>query len=799
MSPEASPEALPELASGPSAADTVSMKRSLVGILVLLVIAAAAAAGAWAFRAHLAWPPFGRSMPMGIPRAAFEMPDGDLVVLEEGGRAYRADSSGILLWVASAGDYLGSIVELDVASDGTVYVLDRLLGDEQRFERIVRLNAEGQPAGVLVQKRFSKDGGFVPGALRVWGDSVYYLYSDDDGLSSLARVNIVDGKEHVIIKTDWALNRASLAAGGPDGAVAIAAAGAVVRYVRGRFELLSELNDDIEYPTEIRYRLDGTLLVADPYLGRIVSLAPDGAVKTVLDQTSLSAAAPKGSAAILDSFSVRGERIALVEGASSAVLVYDRLAAQFKPAPAPVLPESELRLSILAWACAGAAALSALMAVLIALVAVIRKAPVPLAAIAASLPALAALGILALSWARSDALAGAEAAMAERLDALAADAARAAPALPRAALAALDAPDDYASDEYKEAAAALAGIRLSAGDQEPYAVALRRSGGVFRFVVDSDASVRPGLPQRFVLPSYAAALEGGDSARGILRDAAGEWLAAAVPLRDDSGAVLALLELSVPLPKYPVLVVPGQSLARLAMAGGAVLAALACALLAAGVRMRSAEASRNVPDGGLFAAALSGEDGAGRDEPSGDQEGDEAGPPLASDTELHERFGIPAMPSMDDAGPTDYSIPEPDLPEEPAAMGDSGFDLPDFGDEGASQPPQVPEARLPPKLAPPAERPKPAAGLAASHRKAIDALKRGDAGTAAILLEDILAGHPNDPRVLNNLGIAYKRLGRLSDAIRCVRKAVALEPGNANTRANLERLEAAARPGAGRA
>jgi len=76
------------------------------------------------------------------------------------------------------------------------------------------------------------------------------------------------------------------------------------------------------------------------------------------------------------------------------------------------------------------------------------------------------------------------------------------------------------------------------------------------------------------------------------------------------------------------------------------------------------------------------------------------------------------------------------------------------------------------------------------HQVAIEALRGGDYAQAASLLEGLVAAQPDDSRAWNNLGIAYKRLGRIADAIAAVEKALSLEPGNDSTRRNLAALRA---------
>ena len=63
------------------------------------------------------------------------------------------------------------------------------------------------------------------------------------------------------------------------------------------------------------------------------------------------------------------------------------------------------------------------------------------------------------------------------------------------------------------------------------------------------------------------------------------------------------------------------------------------------------------------------------------------------------------------------------------------------------------------------------------------------------LLQSEVVQHPGDGRMLYDLGLALKGLGRFSDAIAAMRRATELSPEEAAWRRNLENLERAARGG----
>ena len=55
--------------------------------------------------------------------------------------------------------------------------------------------------------------------------------------------------------------------------------------------------------------------------------------------------------------------------------------------------------------------------------------------------------------------------------------------------------------------------------------------------------------------------------------------------------------------------------------------------------------------------------------------------------------------------------------------------------------------------------------------------RQGDYDAALTSYRLALRDRPNDQRVLQNMAIAYSRLGQLEEAIRCYRRALELDPG----------------------
>ncbi|HVB30890.1 MAG: tetratricopeptide repeat protein [Gemmatimonadaceae bacterium] len=54
--------------------------------------------------------------------------------------------------------------------------------------------------------------------------------------------------------------------------------------------------------------------------------------------------------------------------------------------------------------------------------------------------------------------------------------------------------------------------------------------------------------------------------------------------------------------------------------------------------------------------------------------------------------------------------------------------------------------------------------------------RQGDYDAALTSYRLALRDHPNDPKILQNMAIAYSRTSRLEDAVRCYRRALELAP-----------------------
>ncbi len=61
-------------------------------------------------------------------------------------------------------------------------------------------------------------------------------------------------------------------------------------------------------------------------------------------------------------------------------------------------------------------------------------------------------------------------------------------------------------------------------------------------------------------------------------------------------------------------------------------------------------------------------------------------------------------------------------------------------------------------------------------KEALALERQGDYDAALTSYRLALRDHPNDPKILQNMAIAYSRTSRLDDAIRCYRRALELAP-----------------------
>jgi tetratricopeptide (TPR) repeat protein len=735
-------------------ATAVIMKRSAAWFLVLTLLSAICAGGVYLLKEHAAPAYPSGDFSLRFPRAAFLLPGGDFLVAEDGGRIVRISPDGIVRWTAGRDGLIGDILAVDVDQKGNIYVIDRLarprpdaVGEQApRFERVVRLSPEGKPAGVLAQKRFLGQGGFTKGALRAYGDSVWYLFASDDNFVSLARVGLGDSRERVLIKTDWSLSSASIAPGGPDGSLAIATGGGIVRFYQGRFELLSELFDDFPYPSELRYLEDGSLVAADAYLSALYLIAPDGGIKKLLEPAALAALGKGAGMPIIDTFSMHDGNVVFVEQASSTVISYNTDSGSFRTLPAPRADPERTRLALIAWYCAAAALALALAALILLLSMAVRAAPAFVSLLIGLLPGILALAALLGYFAYRDAQSDASSRDAALLEALRDGAEAAAANFDAALLPDTLRPGAFDAEARGRLAGYLSGLSRSTGLPEGSFAALYGLGsGTLRFIGDESGRPGTGLPQRYALPSYASLFEGGASKYGMVEDPQGSWLAAAASITKQ-GKVAALLEFSLSPAQRLLAVRPAFSLTRLALAlpGLALIFLCPWLFIKAGARYKEKRAA--------LRAKLEAEAEANAEsEAAADEE---------ADHHDSERGGVGAG-----------------VGGEPAGGGEGG--APHL--EAGERPPRAVTRK-------PAARSDKSVSVRDAHKRAAAALNAGRPELAARILEALVVQRPKDAQAFNNLGIAYKRMGSLAKALACLERAATLDPTNGSTRANLEKI-----------
>lgn len=701
------------------------MRRSLAWFICCAALAAASAWMAYGRRDAMAMALPGAEPGYRFPSAAFALPDGDFAVVEDRGRILRLSPAGELRWATRPGEFYGLFLGVDAGEDGALYAIDRVDGGAgaARFERVVRIGADGSPAGVLVQKRFSGAGGFVPGSLAVKDGFAWYLFADDAGSLSLAKAGLRDARERVLVKADWKLPYASLAPAEGGERVIIAGPGGLIAYEGENFRLMTEYADDFPYPTRVRFAGDGAILAADAYRSMIFRAEAGGGSSPLLSPSLL---APLGDEPpFIADFSLRGGAILFVERSSGSIVQYQTDSSAMRSLPAPSLGQAALARARVGWFFAAAALAFTLLGLGWPWILALRRGPAPIAFAAGILPALLATLALCAWFGRADALRSAASAEEELRDALALSVSGLARSIDPAAAEGLRFPADAAKPAYRDLAGALAAASRGIGLEGLYASAYTVSAGRLRYIADQAGAVWPGQPQPYAPREYIRLTAGSSAIAAAYADPYGDWIAAAAAL--GSGEATFIVELSAARPRAALVVTPRIEGLRWAwLAGSFFLAAIgAWAGLVWSKRGRARYAAA------LAAAAA---DEAEQGEGEGEREEPVAAAP-ASDAPASNEPGREAI----DSGPA----------------------------------PRKRRTRVSP---------------AEAHRLAAAYIKRGRPEVAAEILESLIALLPRDAKAFNNLGIAYKRMGKLAKALACVERAAELDPTNGETKANLDRL-----------
>lgn len=695
------------------------MRRSLAWFICCAALAAAAAWMAYGRREAMAMALPGAEPGYRFPAAAFALPDGDFAVVEERGRILRLSPAGELRWATRPGEFYGLFIGVDAAEDGALYAIDRIDGGAgaARFERVVRIGTDGSPAGVLVQKRFSGAGGFVPGSLAVKDGFAWYLFADDAGRLSLAKAGLRDARERVLVKADWSLPYASLAPAEGGERVIIAGPGGLVAYEGEGFRLMAEYADDFPYPARVRFAGDGALLVADAYRSMLFRAEPDGGSSPLLSPSLL---APMGDAPpVIGDFSIRGSSILFVERMSGSIVSYQADSSAMRTLPAPVPGQAALARARVGWFFAAAAMAFALLGLAWPWILALSRGPAPIAFAAGLLPALLATLALAAWFGRADALRSAASSEAELREALALAVSGLARSLDPAAAEGLRFPADAAKPSYRDLVGALAAASRGVGLEGIYASAYTVSAGRLRYLADQDGAVRPGQPQPYAPGEYLRLSAGLPAASAAYGDPYGDWIAAAVAI--GGGEAAYIVELSAARPRAALVMSPRIEGLRWAWLAGLI----ATAAIGAWSGLALSKRGRARYEAALAAAA-------------------------------DERAGA------DGEGPRGEPAAAAPVSEEPGR-----------GAIASGTAPRRRRTRLSP---------------AEAHRLAAGYIRRGRPEVAAEILEGLIGLRPRDAKAFNNLGIAYKRMGKLAKALACVERAAELDPTNGETKANLERL-----------
>ena len=720
------------------------MKRALLVFMFFLVLLLALSGALWQYRDGLERNPGDDNVGLRAPQAAFPLSDGGFVMVDSNAqRLLRFNARGLLEWKLDPLTRFGRFIALDVAPDGLLYGIDeKIVAGIQSFgplaisQRLVCISQDGGLVSILLEREVVSGSGFIPGSLRVHDDQLWYLY-DDGAASFLATLDPTSGSEQRVGRTDWRLNRASLAPGGPGGAIAVATEGGLAIFQRDRFETLSEYSTLLPYPTCVRYDNKGRLYVSDPVAGLILRISPGDEPEEIVSVSSgaaYTATVSKGSILAsrftLDNFSLGPEGLVLLDSQYPSVLVVDP-ESEIDSAQATIVRElsdftitkSELKRSWLAWAFL-AGSLASGLGLLIALVhLLVSFAPKPLALLGAALPGLISLVlVMALAWHAGELRdqSALEAAGFERLRTAAVVGAGALPGLntPRPGLARESIPGilakatatnpaDAVHPRYSEGwenlrrrLAAMVDLPQLEGWPPVSGVLYFKAGGNFRYICDSDGLHIPGMAQPLEPPAFEVAVSQNRAVAGVVFSGGQRWLSVVTPLRTALDEPVILLEMTAPV------LIPGES----------GLGALK-------------DAQSGTDFGGLLRLLL-------RHLP-------ELRPGFL--------FGVYVL----------------------ALVVFIAFPLLTVRRFEASELMAYREllARLQQK------------------KRAVLALRSGDLGEAIQVLETFAWKQPPDTQALNNLGAAYAQLGRLDDARNCFKAVLSCEPGNGTAGANLVKIE----------
>jgi hypothetical protein len=839
--------------------------KTVVAFGLICIIILGCAIALYGVRGGLDWLPGTTTLALDGPLMALPHAGGGMVILDKGGyRLLKLEDDKTLGWSSESSGLYGRIIALEADSSGNLYAIDQARDEDPawRYERIVRIGADGKPAGVIQQKRVHGSNGFVSGALAVAGNNLWYLFADEFGHVSLNSVSLETKQERLIFKTEWSLPYAALAVDSSGEHIVVSAGGGLLRFDKGRFDLLSEYRSVLPYPSFIRYDTAGRLYASDVKRALVAELQDNGKILTRLWQSSssfgqltplepgagrlgdfldnvtglamLESVASPSSA--VDYFSFFKDGFLTVDRYNNRVSFFDRQGVAGRVLQQVTLATNVTRQIQVAWVLLVVLVFFALLLlVLVLLKLIVLASPVP-ALLLACLPPLALMFIVVLV---SLFIGGVEAVQAGQHQILAELKGTAKTAARFVSPTSLDGLRDTQTGLYDTRRLEPFGqlMKQLSSQLDLHANSLATiygfEDGQFVLLADSSGVFLPGAPYRQLGAAQSAALAAGKAWAGIQRRPYGLSLtrsspaatsrthpayalyyAAVMPLVSADGRLAGMIELSLPAVRPGVLLVLDQALARAGtqlwlLTGSGFLLLVSVAVFSA-LRLGSQERHElvSLPDVDSLMAPT--ERGAVHLPP--DLELDEE----SRDEELNllldeTRFGLTEShtgsslndPFMDTAEPQAIAWRDDPVPTEISALTEQPEftelePLPDnlgLAESTAASGATATLATSFPSSRPSAVAQTPAASdfrpedHTLQHRQAIEALRQGDVDQAVVLLERLLDAFPADARAWNNLGIAYKRQGRLLMAIRSVEKALALDPENADTKKNLAALK----------
>jgi hypothetical protein len=564
----------------------ISMKRLSFFLVLFLLLFLVSAGFSWIHRDGLRREPGDGAYPLSMPMSAFPMPDGGFAIVDSGSeRIVRFNAAGQIRWEILPRTLFGRFLAVDAAPDGMLYCIDEIpvsgdaaSGTPVISQRLVRIGLDGSLAAVLLERRAAAGSGFVPGSLRVQDGVLWYLYDEGDEVA-LASLDAATLDEQVSVRSNWVLDRASLAPGGPGGAVAVAAGGGLALFQRERFETLSEYAPNLPYPACIRYDGNGRLYVSDPVAGVILRIVPGLEPEAILSlpDASSSSTPASGRTAALDNFTLGPEGLVLVDRQASSVLVFDIDAVDAEGTVRLVrelsgfyLQDHEVRRTWLAWMLLAGSLASGMVFLVLLVCQLVFHAPRPLAVMGAALPGLLGMAaVLAVAWYAGMLVrqSTAEAAGLERLRAAVVAGAGAlsglelygsgtpagtspgilADASAGGAAGALHPRGSAGWDALRQRLALMVDQPADDGWPPVSAVLYLESGGSHRYIGDSDGLHVPGMAPGTVPASFRVAGSTHRPAVGMVDHGGARWLSAVAPLAVPAGGPAILLEMASPV------------------------------------------------------------------------------------------------------------------------------------------------------------------------------------------------------------------------------------------------------------